>query len=944
MSKKILTIISLVLIINSHILAGEREDIKYINRLNKEGYSEELVVEGEKFLKKYPDSEIRNSIINLVAYNHYKLGNYNKAYGGFSKLTDSEFKNEAHYFLLQISLRKGELYNIDKHLANIDSKNILKNNALYYVGNFFYKRKDYNESKKYFRELLKVEGDYTNLAFKKLGLIYYQNKEYIKATIVLEEYINNTENHDDEDLPVIYYVLGRSYERTKEYDSAIKNYDKLSEFPENQYSDVALYRKAVIYSQTNEPDMIASLVLKLEGTEYFEKTLLLLAKEEYNNENYSKAEKTFRKVLENDIENKDKIKYELIMSLLKQKKYDAAMVELKELKNTKYHGEYVYYTSYILNSQNEYAAILEFEKNLNLENVSDEYKKDTYISFAEAAYKNKEYNKALEYLNKLEGLKYIYRKIDIYIKQENTSKVIETMDEYAKKYKDDNTYKKEIVNMVGEFLIRVEKYSLAEKYYRDYLEKYKDEDVANNLVYALYEQDKYNEMITFLNSQRITEENLYVKGLAFLGLQDYENAEIVFRNLLKRDELKKKQRVYEKLITVLYNQEKYKNQIKITDEYIAEVNDADIVWALDKKGQAYFKLEEYDDAISVYEKLKKYDSVKDYAFLKLAQIQYNLGNDDKALSNYKHILNNFPSSEYHKQSLYWIITINWQLNKDDEAVEYINWFLKNYDTDDEYSGDIIYYLGNIYLKKDKPKLAIAEYEKVIDKVQDEGTKNRVRRELLKLYYDLEEFAEALSLIDNFEDENFQNYWKALVYKKQNKMDLAIENFKSLLKTEDFGDRASYNLGIIYFEKQNYSLAREYLSSVLDYDVSNYKDRAALHIGLSYGREGKYQEAINVLLKIRLIYVNSDLQDIALIKIAENYEKMGEIQKSIQSYIEFYNEFKDSQYYGTVLERLVQHYLEAENINEAQKYYNDLIDVKPEKEEIYENHFENQGGN
>jgi tetratricopeptide (TPR) repeat protein len=77
------------------------------------------------------------------------------------------------------------------------------------------------------------------------------------------------------------------------------------------------------------------------------------------------------------------------------------------------------------------------------------------------------------------------------------------------------------------------------------------------------------------------------------------------------------------------------------------------------------------------------------------------------------------------------------------------------------------------------------------------------------------------------------------------------------------------------------------------------------------------------MRVKLLYTESTIQDLALIKIAENYEKSGDTKKAIEAYREFFDTYKNSEDYQYVVEKLLVYHINSNNLDIAKSYYEEL---------------------
>ena len=935
---KIIVII-FVLCLCFSLFADDAEDMEYIKKLYGNKYYNEAVSELHIFMKKYTDSPHYYAALNLLANSYYALEKYNNAKTVFKTLRMTEFKNNAYYFLALIAVKENSLEEVDADLAKIDKKSKLRSEGTYLIANHLYKRNDFENAEKYFKKVLQYKDRYSTESLKKLGFIYYKQKEFLKTSTVLTEYIKKTEAGDD--LALVYYILAYSSEKNEDPDHALKYYQEIEKnYKDSEYYFKSIFNSAKLYKQAGDAERIRTTVAKLKGSEYEKDGLIVLSEFEYENKNYSEAERIYEKILQK--EDDQKIIYKLVLVLIKQEKYEKALPELEKVKNTDYRSEYYYYTGFILHKQKEYKQVLDKLNNIEKENIKDDYKEDCYFFLAESAYNIEKYDVAERYYNELylltDSKKYIYHVFLSVYKAKDIVKSEILFQTYKKKFPEDKEYKKDIYSSLGELYAENEKYAEAEDVYKEYLKIEKDSITMNNLIAVLLKQNKHEEMLKYLNAEEDTIENMYSKGLAYTGMHDYENASRIYKQIINQKENDYTEKSFRKLIEALFSLQKYKEVVKYSSEYLKKDYKENKIEILDKKGLAYFRMKKYTEAITVYEELKNFPGVKDYAYFMLGEIYYNRKDHAKAKESYGYVNKNMPDSKYHRISLYWLINITFQNEEYKECEKYINSFLEKYQ-EGEYVEEIISYLGDIYIAGNQVEKAAEAYEKLYNLSKDEATKENLCKSLIKMYSGRKDYNNAVKWLKRLKDSSFKHLWLGIIYEKQGKQKSAVASYKKILNDEENGDKANYYLGSYYLRKKKYASARKYLEKIADFEMSEYKDDALLKIGLSHEAENSHKRAISYFMKIKLLYENSPYQDIVTLKIAENYEKMEDMDKSIEHYKEFFSKFENSKYYGKVTERLLVYYLNKDNKEEAKKYFNVLKKINPEKIKKYEQYFQ-----
>ena len=920
----------------SGLHANDTQDMEYIYKLYQNKYYQEAVDELHLFIKKYIDSSHYNSALNLLALSYYSLDKYENAETVFIELLTTEYRNNACFYLELIAVKKNQLDKAEKYLQEIDIKDKLRPEAAFRLADKYYDISNFKKAEEIFKQVLAFKTDFYNKALLKLGLIYYKNQEYLKTVAILEEYIKKEK--DGTDLALIYYILGVANKEIKDWDHAVTYFKTVEkQFPYSEYLSRSLFNLAKIYNEKNDYENLKTYSRKLINSEYEIQGLILLAEFEYKNNEYSESEKIYKKIIE---KNKDsKIIYKLILSLMKQEKYDETLALLGKIKDTEYFSEYYYYTAYILYKKNRFKELIE-TVTIDGKQIDKSYENDIFLFLAKSALEVRDYDSAGKYYTKLyentKDKEYLYQLFYIAYKKKEIRESSEFFKEYKKQFPDDTLYKKEMVLSMAELYAEADQYEKAENIYRGYLADNSDDIVLNNLVAVLLKQDKHDEILKYLGDKKNTAEIMYLKGIAYSGKHEYQKAAEIFEDIIKKEKNEFTEKSYLKLCESLLSLKEYDRVVQYSAQYLNEKFQEYIPDILKKKGLAYFRKKDYGNAVITYQELLKYPDDRDYAWFMMGEIYYNQKEYQQARKSYAEV-QKFPQSPYKKMSLYWLINIAYQNREYDEALKNSRIFLDTYKKGD-YVEEIIYYIGDIYLSRNEYRSAISEYKKLYRTTSDDAMKENLVKSLVKIYMDQKKYNDALTWVKRSADSSFKTLWMGIIYEKQGNYKSAIASYKKLLDDPENGDKANYYLGSYYLKNKKYTEARSYLEKAADFQTSEFKDDSLLKIASSYEEENNYSRAILSLMKIKLVYENSPFQDIVHLKIAEDYEKLDLLEKAVPVYLEFFQKYKTSSYYQQVVERLLVYYINKPDKEEAEKYFNELNQLSPEKARQYKKYF------
>lgn len=158
-----------------------------------------------------------------------------------------------------------------------------------------------------------------------------------------------------------------------------------------------------------------------------------------------------------------------------------------------------------------------------------------------------------------------------------------------------------------------------------------------------------------------------------------------------------------------------------------------------------------------------------------------------------------------------------------------------------------YYMGHVYMQKNRLDLAVERYKRAIELKPDfAGAKNDL----------------------------------GVVYLKKGEIDTAIALFEEVNEEILYASPHNplFNLGRAYYMKKDYKKAEEYLQEALDLEPRFVPSK--LWLGRVYRKTGRVDEALKLLEKT----VKKDpLFAIAHFDLGEIYEQSGQPEKAVESY-------------------------------------------------------------
>lgn len=927
LNKKILVILSILVSLN--IYANDNDDMKFINKLYQNKEYKLTVEELNKFIVKYPSSRHYDNAQFLLGHSLYEMKEYEKAGKVFHKLINTNYNNEAYYYLALTSIYQNYLSDAYKYSREL--KDLPREIVLFQLAMKEYSNNNLSKAREYFEELRRLRGEYRSIALFNLGLISYNTGAYLDSTIYLDEYLT-LEKNDIEKMATSNYIMAFSYSKLNNKIKALEHYGRIEKlYVNSSYYNLALRDLLFYYTEEKENKMIEEYTKKLQGTQFAELAFTNTGNYYYNLAEYSKAVEYYEKISNNI----DSIYY-LGRSYLYLNKKNEALREFNKLsKSEKYKTEYFYYTSFVLFEQNKYKEVISLLD--GIENRANKDMANLYQILGDSAYKLEDYPKAQKYyglvFNEKKTKDEFYKYYLVSSLNGDRKKVEELFEYYKTNFSKDRVYNESVYLIIGNIYAKNGEDEKAANIYSDGLKNEYSATLLENLVIVQTRLRKFEDALANLSKLDSNPEREFTKGTLLLSLKKYGEAINILEDLAQKkiaNDLKEK--TYIRLSEAYLLERKYAKTIETADKYEA-INKSYNKEIVNFKAIAYFRLGQYTKARELYERNLNNPEEKASSFYMIAETYYNERNYLEAKNNYTKAVESSSDIKLKKDSEYWLIRIEDVLGNQKALFERADNFRKNY-PNSEYDEDITYLVAKIHEESQDRKKAIDEYAKLYNITGNKLTKDEMAKRITELYYEEKDIKNMNLWIGRVSEEAYKILWQAYAYELEKKDVEAIKNYEKIVKDQNYGDSANYKLGLYYLNKEDYKKARGYFEAVMSFDISVNKERAQYNIGLTYEKEKEYLNAISSFLKIKLLMDDSELDDLILLKLGENYEKLENSEKSFEYYKEYHNKYKNKKDYSYAVEKLLINRLNENKINEAKVYFEELQRINPDRAKIY----------
>ncbi|MGL4252772.1 MAG: tetratricopeptide repeat protein [Fusobacteriaceae bacterium] len=929
MNRKKIFIIS-CLLVSTLTLAGENDDIKFLDQVYKQQNYDLAINESKRFLVRYPKSKNLRKVEERMAKTFYFRKKYSSAIEHFTSvlgkypLTTDE-RNEILYYIAKSYLLIEDEAMADQYIAQMDRSNIYYERAFYDKGVIYLDRDEYEKAFKTFQSLAQSGKELQNSAVFNMALTAYNDGQYPLVIDILNRYVPLKDKNRDES--AINYLYGTSYYKLDLITNAIKHFELLSDkYPNTPYGKKARVTLIEIYANRNDLAQVNKYSALVKGTPEEQEAFSVLGDFYVANGQYDKAKEYYKLA---NIDSNPRALYGYAYALFRQDKIKEALPYFTRLEKTSYYNQAIYYKFACYYKLKDYKKILAERETAKKIVVTQQDNDNINIIIANSAYELENYPLARDYYTKLNmhtpSKDNLFRVITMSGKLNRANDVEGRIADYHRLYPGDREYKKRIYIAGAESLYNNGKALEAEKLYRNYLSEENDPDILNALTSLLINEKKYRDAEVFLEKQTPSTENDYLRAVAFTGLGDYSNAQTLYSKVLGGIDREKEGNLY---IRTKLNQIKnyflagdYNSAISEGELYL-QMNDAlereDII---EKIGISYFRINEFQKSREYFSKLMDNPAKFEEANFQIGDSYMSEKSYEKARSIYQNIYNTSTNEKNREIALYSLGKVALSMNSPAEYKKISAEFLKNY-PDSEFKENFISNFSKV-AENIKNDADIAKtYSVIYQNSTEEHVKQNALEKMVESYIQTKNYREAEKLAPSIKDGIKKAYFLSQVYEKTNRMDSAAGQYVKLVKSPDFKEYSAANLAKYHFGKKNYTKAREYYIIVAGIRNSNYRDLALFQIATIDEEGKKTDSALKYYKQLYTEYKKSPFTEDAKLKAAQLQEGKN-INESVKLYVDLAKNSKNSRYKVFALEKLIFLNLKSKQIQTAKQYHTQL---------------------
>jgi tetratricopeptide (TPR) repeat protein len=806
------------------------------------------VVSYQMFINKIPSSPYLPIAYFNSAKSYYESKKIDETISLLKKMekkfSRSALMPDVKYFLIALFLQKDEPYEAEKRVKQVErAPNIVKLNEIYFnMGEYYFSKNNYTKAIYYYN---KVE-DKNKLITK----IEEKLDAYRKAKQQQEELVGE-ENYDriEEQQWWKEYDYEALYQEAKES----KNY-----FPE------ALFRIGSCYLDMGKLDL-ANKTFEILKTKYQDEKELIA-----------------------------KIPSAEVLLYTKQKKYDKLREKIKSIKDEDTKIQVLQ----SLFSDQAYEFIIKEYENKNFEFTKPEYREVSLYIVATSYFVTKRYKEAITiysmFLKEYPKSEYfIVSKSNLAMAYFNIQDYNSAIAEY-KSIIDLNPkevdYVKVAILQLAEIYKTLNNKLEAINYYKMFIDRFPTSEEVPDIIIIianLYLELKdyqnavnyYTDFIIRYPNHEMVKDAMLQIAILYKENKQYKEMADMFKKIVEKFPNDKKVAPVSYYWLGWYNKEQknYQDAISCFDVVISSFpEDENVVVAQYDKSECYAKLGQYEQAINEYLKLLDFAAQgrleSKYVFSLIDEVfklYKNLGKQEQeAISNLTNLLQTYKTT---KVGVLIGLKISEFYYKNKDYTSAVNVLDSISESLYSYKGNAeeYYFIADIFFNGKSYAKAFEFYKKAV--ISAPGTKTAENA--------------AWGMCDCY------------VYLNDDKLSSDIvkyvEPYYSKIKK---APTVSQALGRSYFVLKNYKKAITYLEPVVPILSEKEGAQWIFMLADSYFETGNYQEAIKFYAKIVLVFPdNKDYLLNSYYKTANCYEKLGEIQKAKEMYLEIVNKYPNTEY-------------------------------------------------
>jgi len=369
-------------------------------------------------------------------------------------------------------------------------------------------------------------------------------------------------------------------------------------------------------------------------------------------------------------------------------------------------------------------------------------------------------------------------------------------------------------------------------------------------------------------------------------------------------------------------------------------------WSYLKLGKFKLAQDHFDEALRFSEEK---GILSDDVYLGQASVYTESKEYDKALKAYFQLIENFPKSQRLADGYLGVANIFYILKRYPDAIQRYQKIIDQFSTDlsrQEILEKAYFGLAWSYLKAGDIDLCVKSFESINEHTSNKTVKISALTQIGDAYQDVDQLEKAVEVYDRILNDypdspytDYVQYRQGIALLKMDRIESATLSFQSLQANfpgSKYLSDIKYYLAVAYFKKGDWTTAHEQIEEFLSDSLLNHELEAeAYHImALSLFNLNAYDEAIKTFQKILKNFPEeSSMVKNAEIGIAKSFYKMGDIAEALKRFKMIMNTYPNSDVEQEAILWLAEHYLGASEFDTAIGYYSQFIEKFPGSEKI-----------
>jgi TolA-binding protein len=762
--------------------------------------------------------------IYTLANSYEKIGDYNSAVKYYDQLltyhknstlaTSSQIRIGICYFKLKdyqssiIELKSPTLINLSDDMYS---------ESIYLLATSYYRVGEYNDAEKSYTEVLQKfpQAKYARDAKYGLAWTYFQQKKYDDAFARFDE------------LSIVSDSLGikslfwkgeckRYLGKNNEANSIYKEF--LEKYPDDKLAQEVQYQLGVVYFNANNTDLATRYLISANASQDSAlrgKSFAMLGEIELNKGNHKAAKNYFEIVLEN--------------KGAERSVYDRALLGL---------GIALYHLS-------DNKTALKYLNELDNSNPNFETQKLNFF-IAENYFATGEYKEAINRYNNADGedaeinSQTLYGKGYSYFNTGDYENAAYQFSDYVKRYPKNKRVTDAKLRLADSYF-GSKNYSAASRVYQELFSSDAKQSTNPYARYqyaqALYKSGKTEDAINeFMEIQdkfptsEYAEVSLYTIGWIYFQKKEYSKSITQYNYvIIKYPKTKLEPIIYYSIGDAHFNMEKYDSAIVNYEKVLSNFPSSQYVFdAVNGIQYSYVaKGNPVKAVVFLGEFVSKNPglSYADQLMFKKGEIYYSLKQYDKAIFEYKNFTSAYPTSKLVADAYYWIGKSSENLGQKEEAILNFEKVFKNYKTSELASASVLE-IGNIYRSQKNFNSAIIIYNSGISELKKSAKIPEFQYNKGITFLEMSNFQEAYSVF-----EEVVTYYPQTI----------------------FADKSKIELALIDIAAGRFTTAEQYLNTLAEKRTDELGAKSQYYLGQSLYDQGKYNEAITSLVRVRTVY-------------------------------------------------------------------------------------------